>query len=50
MDKLKTKLPNATTWSNGNVFRSLTLLAATWCEQEGVAGFDAEKALTAESE
>jgi cytidylate kinase len=23
----------STAWSNGNVFRSLTLLAATWCEQ-----------------
>lgn len=22
------------TWSNGNVFRSVTLLAATWCEQQ----------------
>ena len=30
---LKKKLPNATTWSNGNVFRSLTLLAATYAEK-----------------
>lgn len=22
------------TWSNGNIFRSVTLLAATWCEQQ----------------
>jgi len=37
-------------WSNGNVFRSATLLAATWCEQqEGIDGFDAEKALTKEN-
>eukprot|EP00039_Didymoeca_costata_P007878 m.104793 g.104793 ORF g.104793 m.104793 type:complete len:344 (+) comp13857_c0_seq1:81-1112(+) len=33
VDVLKKKLPNATTWSNGNVFRSLTLLAATYSEQ-----------------
>jgi len=30
---LKNKIPGATTWSNGNIFRSLTLLAATWAEQ-----------------
>mmetsp|Transcript_17031 Transcript_17031/g.53143 ORF Transcript_17031/g.53143 Transcript_17031/m.53143 type:complete len:325 (+) Transcript_17031:203-1177(+) len=35
-------------WSNGDVFRSLTLLAATWCEQQGCDAFDAEKALTPE--
>lgn len=33
--KLKEKLPNAQTWSNGNVFRSLTLLAVTAAEQRG---------------
>jgi cytidylate kinase len=34
-------------WSNGNIFRSLTLLAATWCEQQAdMDGFDADKALT----
>jgi cytidylate kinase len=34
-------------WSNGNIFRSLTLLAATWCEQQSdMDGFDADKALT----
>jgi hypothetical protein len=34
-------------WSNGNIFRSLTLLAATWCEQQaGMDSFDADKALT----
>mmetsp|Transcript_148797 Transcript_148797/g.211317 ORF Transcript_148797/g.211317 Transcript_148797/m.211317 type:complete len:325 (-) Transcript_148797:86-1060(-) len=32
VDVLKKKLPSAVTWSNGNVFRSLTLLAATSCE------------------
>ena len=38
------------TWSNGNIFRSVTLLAATWCEQQdGLDGFDKEKALTKEN-
>eukprot|EP00554_Chaetoceros_debilis_P000308 CAMPEP_0194086098 /NCGR_PEP_ID=MMETSP0149-20130528/20002_1 /TAXON_ID=122233 /ORGANISM="Chaetoceros debilis, Strain MM31A-1" /LENGTH=323 /DNA_ID=CAMNT_0038769117 /DNA_START=149 /DNA_END=1118 /DNA_ORIENTATION=- len=37
-------------WSNGNIFRSVTLLAATWCEQQSDCnGFDAEKALTKEN-
>ena len=37
-------------WSNGNVFRSVTLLAATWCEQNCDGGaFDPEKALTKEN-
>jgi len=35
-------------WSNGNIFRSVTLLAATWCEQhpEESNGGDITKALT----
>jgi len=33
--KLREKLPNATTWSNGNLFRSITLLAVTHAEKEG---------------
>ena len=33
--KLQQKLQNVVTWSNGNVFRSLTLLVVTWCEQTG---------------
>lgn len=37
------------TWSNGNIFRSVTLLAATWCEQNGCDGFEADKALTKEN-
>ncbi|CAJ1953336.1 unnamed protein product [Cylindrotheca closterium] len=38
------------TWSNGNVFRSVTLLAVTWCEQQAdIDGFDKEKALTKEN-
>lgn len=49
VNKLKEKLSNVTTWSNGNVFRSLTYLAATWCEQNGCDGFDAEKSLTPEN-
>ncbi len=37
-------------WSNGNIFRSVTLLAATWCEQQPECdGFDPEKALTKEN-
>ena len=34
--KLRKMLPGAITWSNGNIFRSLTLLAATHCEQRGI--------------
>jgi hypothetical protein len=37
------------TWSNGNIFRSVTLLAATYCEQNGCDGFDKEKSLTKEN-
>lgn len=47
VDKLKAKIPNASAWSNGNCFRSLTLLAATHCEKEGKE-FDAS-CLTAEN-
>lgn len=36
-------------WSNGNIFRSVTLLAVTWCEQNGCHGFDASLALTREN-
>ncbi|CAK0855224.1 unnamed protein product [Prorocentrum cordatum] len=35
VDKIKAKVSNASTWSNGNCFRALTLLAATYCEQQG---------------
>jgi hypothetical protein len=45
--KLREKLPNTVTWSNGNVFRSITLLACKWCETNGVE--DIEAALTAEN-
>ena len=35
------------TWSNGNIVRSLTLLAATWCEHNcDTKNFDINKALT----
>jgi hypothetical protein len=38
------------TWSNGNIFRSVTLLAVTWCEQQSnIDGFDKKKALTKEN-
>mmetsp|Transcript_34900 Transcript_34900/g.92792 ORF Transcript_34900/g.92792 Transcript_34900/m.92792 type:complete len:583 (-) Transcript_34900:139-1887(-) len=40
VEKMKQKLPNAATWSNGNCFRALTLLAATYCAQQS-KGFDA---------
>ena len=33
--KLESKLPNVVCWSNGNLFRSLTLLAVEMCEQVG---------------
>ena len=52
---LKQKLENdegkqVVTWSNGNIFRSVTLLAATWCEQQAdLDGFDKDKALTKEN-
>lgn len=52
MAKLRSKLEETgkevVTWSNGNIFRSVTLLAASWCEhQKGSDGsFDKEKALT----
>ena len=35
--KLEKLLPRCTSWSNGNVFRCLTLLAVTRCEREGIA-------------
>lgn len=55
--KLKLKLEGApynkqvVTWSNGNIFRSVTLLAATWCEQQPDCHgeFNADKALTKEN-
>ena len=34
--KLQSLLPRASTWSNGNIFRSLTLLAVTYCESHGL--------------
>lgn len=42
-------LPNCVTWSNGNLFRSITLLAVTWCEANGLSEFDASRALTDEN-
>jgi hypothetical protein len=56
--KLRQKLEVAgrsvVTWSNGNIFRSVTLLAATWCEQncsgsDGGGKFDKDRALTKEN-
>lgn len=48
VDKIKAKMPKASTWSNGNCFRALTLLAATHCEQQKLDGFD-PAVLTAEN-
>lgn len=45
VDMLKQKLPKAQTWSNGNIFRSLTLLAVTYAEQKSIS---LEQTLTAE--
>eukprot|EP00401_Gymnodinium_catenatum_P037923 CAMPEP_0117608740 /NCGR_PEP_ID=MMETSP0784-20121206/80961_1 /TAXON_ID=39447 /ORGANISM="" /LENGTH=715 /DNA_ID=CAMNT_0005412017 /DNA_START=61 /DNA_END=2205 /DNA_ORIENTATION=- len=36
VSKLQDALPRAVSWSNGNVFRSLTLLAVAHCEQHGI--------------
>lgn len=36
VSKLQATLPKAHSWSNGNLFRSLTLLAVTYCEQNGI--------------
>lgn len=46
ISKLKGKLPNACSWSNGNCFRALTLLAVQYCAKQGFKEFD-EKVLTA---
>lgn len=46
--KLEESGKSVVTWSNGNIFRSVTLLAATWCEQN-CGEFDKEKALTKEN-
>eukprot|EP00930_Biecheleria_cincta_P062386 TRINITY_DN4785_c0_g1_i1.p1 TRINITY_DN4785_c0_g1~~TRINITY_DN4785_c0_g1_i1.p1 ORF type:complete len:378 (+),score=86.55 TRINITY_DN4785_c0_g1_i1:94-1227(+) len=43
--KLAETLPKTATWSNGNIFRSLTLLAVTYSEQKGC---DLKDALTPE--
>merc|ERR1740130_668144 len=45
VDMLKSKLPKSQTWSNGNIFRSLTLLAKTYAEQNKCT---IEEALTPE--
>mmetsp|Transcript_12681 Transcript_12681/g.15335 ORF Transcript_12681/g.15335 Transcript_12681/m.15335 type:complete len:244 (-) Transcript_12681:959-1690(-) len=49
VSKLSEKLSNTVTWSNGNIFRSITLLAATWCEQNGMTEFDGDAAMTADN-
>jgi cytidylate kinase len=44
--ELQSKLPNTLTWSNGNLFRSMTLLALAKCKESGVPLSD--EALTPE--
>jgi len=46
-EKLEADGKKVVCWSNGNIFRSVTLLAATWCEQNGEN--DIKKALTPEN-
>lgn len=46
---LSKTLPHCVTWSNGNIFRSITLLAVTWCEVNGLSDFDATRSLTDEN-
>lgn len=48
VSRLSAQLPKAVAWSNGNVFRSLTLLAVRWCEAQNLPSFDAALALTPE--
>jgi cytidylate kinase len=56
-DQLVAQGRTVTTWSNGNIFRSLTLLAVTWWEQHqqksgttsSAQPFDAAAALTTEN-
>ncbi len=47
--KLEESGQKVVSWSNGNIFRSVTLLAATWCEVQGLAEFDPDKALSKEN-
>jgi cytidylate kinase len=46
VSKLKETFPNAVTWSNGNIFRSITLLAVTWCDLFNLPEFAPESALS----
>lgn len=50
VQKLEAAGSSVVTWSNGNIFRSVTLLAAVWCERKCEGGvFDKDKALTTEN-
>jgi cytidylate kinase len=50
VSKLQSSLENrgkkVVCWSNGNIFRSVTLLAVTWCDQHNDGVFDVQKACT----
>jgi len=41
--------PNVSSWSNGNVFRSVTMLACRWCDENNGGVFNADKVLTKEN-
>lgn len=43
---LEEKGEKVVTWSNGNIFRSVTLLASTWAEQNGLSTIDTDVVLT----
>lgn len=56
VDQLQSTGSSVVTWSNGNLFRSVTLLATTWCDQNcnnstknSDSTFDKERALTPEN-
>ena len=52
VQRLQERLPQATTWSNGNCFRALTRLATLWCDIHGLDDDDShdfEKALSPEN-
>jgi len=49
VSKLQQRIPAASTWSNGNLFRCLTLLALEHCKQKGVDASQLDGELTPEN-
>lgn len=49
VSKLQQRIPQASAWSNGNLFRCLTLLALEHCKQKGVAEAQLDSELTPEN-